>query len=216
MCVKPEKRTQNAFKSKIAENISNNRFQWFFMHTFNGNVQCLTYSTFALPFSLSLALSRSDSVYALHYTGLEQCRVHYAANFDQQFTPSPFSSRIWFNFASPYNYLYYFCFFGHFTLEFSLNFKLPVVEWFKHSASAPFPLTDLPSTMQLYCAKHFILLLLLYSILLWYFVLLLFFSFCEKCSTNSHLWLKLNWWSLVLCWNWWLSFNRSYFFSTFV
>lgn len=67
MCVcahKPEKRTQNAFKSKIAENISNNRFQWFFMHKFNGNVQC-----FGLMPSHSHA--RWGSAHALHRIALD-------------------------------------------------------------------------------------------------------------------------------------------------
>lgn len=116
---KPEKRTQNAFKSKIAENISNNRFQWFFMHKFNGNVQCLTYSISVLP--LYLAHSES-SVYAqcMHYITLDMnnavCimpQLLTKNSLPLPFTPSPSHSIacIWFNFASPYNYFCYYFFF---------------------------------------------------------------------------------------------------------
>ena len=139
MCVKPEKRTQNAFKSKIAENISNNRFQWFFfMHKFNGNVQCLTYSL-SVSVSLSLYLCHSDSVYdqCMHYITLD---LNNAVCIMPQLLiknslSSPFHPQVVHSFAFDsisllliIIFIIMCCFFGRFTLEFSLNFKLPVVE----------------------------------------------------------------------------------------
>lgn len=170
------------------------------MHKFNGNVQSALYDLFYLvctPISPSLSCTLSLEMQCMHY--MNNARVHYAATFDQEFTPS--ASRLRCAFDSILLlliiifYYFYFVFSGHFTLEFSLNFKLPVVESIQCCTTSCMSFSSnstnwlhLPSTMQLYCAKHYRD--------CYYYIRFFCVVFSLWQQQFSLLWLQLNWWSL--------------------